>query len=428
MGNLDSYSYAMIAVFIVGYFFIIVEEWTKINKATVALMMAIICWVIQFTDPYWTLSRNTGSLGEHINNISQVVFFLLGALTVVEIINVHKGFEVLSDAIQFTSKKKLLWVISTMTFFLSAVLDNLTTTIVMITLIQRIMDKGEDRLLIGSAVVIAANAGGAWTPIGDVTTTMLWIGDRLSTFNIIEALFFPSTVCTLVALLLLSRLVKGNITPIKTLPENQQRDPLGRYIFFLGIVLLMFVPVFKIYTGLPPFMGMLFAMSLMWIVTDVIHRHYEDRNHLRVPYILTKIDLSGTLFFLGILLCIDALDSAGILEQLAYWLDENVKNINLIATAIGLASAVVDNVPLVAASMGMYTLEQHPKDSQFWELIAYCAGTGGSILIIGSAAGVVFMGLERVSFLWYLKKISPPALIGYLAGIAFYLLRVGTWK
>lgn len=422
MESLDMYSHLMIVVFIIGYVFITIEEWTKINKATVALMMAIICWVIQFLDPYWALNVKTGALGEHLNNISQVVFFLMGALTVVEIINVHKGFDILSDAIQIKSKKKILWVVSFITFFLSAILDNLTTTIVMVTLIQKLINKGEDRLLIGGAIVIAANAGGAWTPIGDVTTTMLWIGDRLTTVNIIQSLFIPSVVCTVVALLFLGRFLKGEFSTETVHISQRHSEPMGRVIFWLGIGLLMFVPIFKIYTGLPPFMGVLFALSTMWIVTDIIHREMEDREHLKVPNILTKIDLSGTMFFLGILLCIDALDSAGILDQLAVWLDQNVGNPNLIAVFIGLASAVVDNVPLVAASMGMYSLEQFPQDSQFWELIALCAGTGGSILIIGSAAGVVYMGLEKVSFIWYTRRISLPAMVGYFAGIGVYLL------
>lgn len=422
MEALDYYSYIMIVIFVIGYFLITVEEWTKINKATIALMMAILCWIIQFLDPYWTLHHKTGLLGEHLNNISQVIFFLLGALTVVEIINVHKGFEVISDAMQIKSKKKLLWAVSFITFFLSAILDNLTTTIVMITLIQRLIEKGEDRLLIGSAVVIAANAGGAWTPIGDVTTTMLWIGDRLTTMNIIETLFVPSIVCAVAAIFILGLSLKGSFDTDKINLTPRQAEPLGRHIFWLGIILLMCVPLFKIFTGLPPFMGMLFAMSLLWIVTDILHHKYEERNHLRVPYVLTKIDLSGTLFFLGILLSIDALDSAGILEHLAYWLDTNIGNVSLIATSIGVASAVVDNVPLVAASMGMYNLTQFPRDSHFWELIAYCAGTGGSMLIIGSAAGVVFMSLEKVNFVWYLKRVTFAAAVGYFAGIGVYLL------
>ncbi len=422
MDPLDTFSHLMIAVFAIGYIFITIEEWTKINKATVALMMAVLCWTIQFMDPYWPLHHKTGILGEHLNNISQVIFFLLGALTVVEIINVHKGFDVLSDAMQIKSKRQMLWTVSLITFFLSAILDNLTTTIVMITLLQKLVEKGEDRLLMGGAVVIAANAGGAWTPIGDVTTTMLWIGDRLTTMNIIQSLFIPSIVCAVAAAIILSRSLKGNFSSENMILGDKKAEPLGRQIFWLGIVLLMLVPVFKIVTGLPPFMGMLFALSLMWIITDILHHKYEDRNHLRVPSVLTKIDLSGTLFFLGILLSIDALDSAGILEALAQWLDKNIGNVEVIGVAIGIASAVVDNVPLVAAAMGMYDLEQFPRDSAFWELIAFCAGTGGSMLIIGSAAGVVYMGLEKVSFIWYVKRITLPATVGYFAGIAAYLL------
>lgn len=416
-----TYEFWIIATFIVGYFLITIEHTIKINKATIALMMGIICWVIQFANSTSPCSLNLMCLGEHVANISQVVFFLLGALTIVEIISAHKGFNIITRCINISSKRKMLWMISILAFFMSAVLDNLTTTIVMVSLVTKLVDEFEDRILIGGGIVIAANAGGAWTPIGDVTTTMLWIGGQLSTFNVIRALFLPSLVCLVFSIGCLSFLLKGNFKPRENV-KSEAIEPMGEMLFFLGIAVLVFVPVFKILTGLPPFMGVLFGLSVLWLVTDIVHRKYDERNHLRVPEILAKIDLSGVLFFLGILLAIDALDAAKILEQLAHWFDKNIGNTNVIAMMIGLGSAIVDNVPLVAATMGMYSLEQFPQDHQFWELVAYCAGTGGSILIIGSAAGVVFMGMEKVTFFWYIRKISLPALIGYFAGIGAYLL------
>lgn len=422
MEGMDLYAVSMTVVFIIGYFFITIEHITHINKTTVALLMAVICWIIQFANPHWTGKANMGFLGEHLTNISQVVFFLLGALTVVEIINMHKGFRIISDCINVRSKRLLLWVLGGITFFLSAVLDNLTTTIVVISLLKKLIDDRQDRLLIGGALVIAANAGGAWTPIGDVTTTMLWIGGQVSTIPIMWSLLLPSIACMVAAFAIVSFKVKGDFEESKHHVHDAHVEPLGEFIFFLGIGLLVFVPVFKMLTGLPPFMGILFALSILWLVTDIVHCKYPDREHLRVPFVLSRIDLSSTLFFLGILLCIDALDSAKILHQVALSLEKLLGNPVWIATLIGLASAIVDNVPLVAASMGMYSLSDFPPDSTFWQLVAYCAGTGGSILIIGSAAGVVFMGLEKADFFWYMKRISIPALVGYFAGIACYLL------
>jgi NhaD family Na+/H+ antiporter len=411
----------MIFVFILGYFLITIESLTKINKATIALLMAIICWIIQFTSPLSSHAENTGFLGEHLANISQVIFFLLGALTIVELINAHHGFDVVSELIHCTSKKKLLWIIGVLTFFLSAILDNLTTTIVMVSLLHKMIDDGEDKLLIGGAVVIAANAGGAWTPIGDVTTTMLWIGGQVSTINIMKSLFLPSLGCLIAALGVLSFKLKGDFERKDVHIEEKKKMPQGRTVFYLGIALLVFVPIFKLLTGLPPFMGMLFSLSLLWLITDLLH-YNEDREHLRVPYAMTRIDLSGVLFFLGILLCINALETAHLLSKLANFLSSTGSSITVLATMIGLASAVVDNVPLVAATMGMYDLVSFPQDHDLWKLIAFCAGTGGSILLIGSAAGVVFMGMAKVDFMWYFRKISFAALVGYFVGIAIYIL------
>lgn len=422
MDMMNIYTWLMLAVFFIGYLLITLEHYTHINKATVALLMAVTCWVLQFLSPAQTKELNLTFLGHHIANISQVIFFLLGALTIVETINVHQGFNVIADLIQSRSKRRILWIFGAVSFVFSAVLDNLTTTVVMITLLNKIVKKSEDKWLIGGGVVIAANAGGAWTPIGDVTTTMLWIGGQVSTLNIMKQLFFPSLICVIVSFVFLTPALKGSFPEMSQDRQNEENNPLGKFVFYLGVALLVFVPVFKILTGLPPFMGMLLGLGVMWLITDILHYEFPEKNQLRVPYVLTKIDLAGTLFFLGILLCIDALDTAGLLGRLAVFLDQSIANVSVIASTIGLASAVIDNVPLVAASMGMYSLEQYPADNSLWVLIAFCAGTGGSILLIGSAAGVVFMGMEQVDFFWYIKRISLSALIGYFAGIGVYLL------
>lgn len=423
MEAVSSYHLAMVVVFIIGYFLITIEHLTKVNKATVALIMAVICWSIQFANPAFSHEGETKELIGYLGNISQIIFFLLGALAVVEIINAHKGFAIVSDAIKTTNKRKLLWIIGLITFFLSAVLDNLTTTIVMISLMQKIIYDQKDRWLIGGAIVIAANAGGAWTPIGDVTTTMLWIGGQLSTLAIVRDLFIPSIVCLLAALTYITFMISGDFQEGNFHNKiTEKLEPMGGFVFSLGILSLIFVPIFKLLTGLPPFMGILFSLAVMWVITDIVHFRYDNRDHLRVPNVLGVIDLSSILFFLGILLCIASLESSGLLTGLAQWLNQHVGNTTIIATLIGIASAIVDNVPLVAASMGMYDLSQFPTDSMFWQLVAFCAGTGGSMLIIGSAAGVVYMSLEKVDFCWYLRKITIPAAIGYFAGIGSYLL------
>lgn len=422
MEAINIYAAWMVVVFVIGYMLITVENYTGINKAAVAVLMAIFCWVLQFaSDPHCVENGGLICFSEHLASISQLIFFILGALTIIEIVNAHQGFKVILNLIQIASTRKCLWIVGIITFFLSSVLDNLTTTIVMITLLRQLIDEGEDRLIIGSGVVIAANAGGAWTPIGDLTTTMLWIGEEISTLAIMRDLFLPSIACMVVSFLFLSWMLRDG--PIeKKIIDQQNAVPFGNFVFFAGIALLIFVPFFKYLTNLPAFMGIIFGLGVLWILTDYLHRNGEDKNSLSVPHALSKIEHPTIFFFLGILLAVDALDAAHILAKLAVWLDQTIGNVPLIATLIGLVSAVVDNVPLVAAAMGMYPLSQYPQDSAFWELIAYCAGTGGSILIIGSAAGVVFMGLEKVDFFWYLRRISLPALLGYLAGIGVYLL------
>lgn len=418
--NMNLFNWLMVLTFVLGYFAITIEHKIKINKTSVALLMAIICWTLQFINRIDAHDINISYLSEHLASISQVVFFLLGALTIVEIISAHKGFQLISNHIRMRSKRKLLWCMGVITFFLSSVLDNLTTTIIMVTLLRKLTNPGEERLLMGGAVVIAANAGGAWTPIGDVTTTMLWIGGQLSTTAVMQNLFLPSIACLIVSLLILSIGLKGQFPVMNQAKE--EIEPMGSAVFWLGIGCLIFVPFFKIATGLPPFMGIIFGLAIMWLFTDLVHSRYENREHLLVPNIITRIDMTGVLFFLGILLSIDALYTAGLLDDLANWMDRHVGNPNIIAIVIGLVSAVVDNVPLVAAAMGMYDLSQYPVDSSFWNLVAYCAGTGGSILVIGSAAGVAFMGLERVQFFWYMRRIGLAALGGYFTGIGVFKL------
>lgn len=408
----------IILVFIIGYLAIIFEHNIRINKTASALLMAVLCWMFVFLQ-----EPNLEGLGHKVDEISQIIFFLMGAMTLVEVIDVHKGFRVITDLIQTSSKRKMLWIMGFTTFFLSAVLDNLTTTIVMISLLRKLVPSAKERLILGSMVVIAANAGGAWTPIGDVTTTMLWINGNITTLNVMKTLFIPSVVALVVALLLFGRNLKGVYAHIVSRAHVEEVEPGSRIVFYAGLGSLIFVPIFKAMTGLPPFMGILISLGALWLITDLLHAPYEKREHLRLPQVLKRIDTSGVLFFLGILLCIGALDVAGYLTQLAQFLDSTIGNISIIATLIGIISAIIDNVPLVAAGMGMWDMQTYPPDSYLWQMLAYCAGTGGSILIIGSAAGVAFMGLEKVDFIWYVKKASFIALVSYLAGVAVFVLQ-----
>jgi Na+/H+ antiporter NhaD/arsenite permease-like protein len=346
-------------------------------------------------------------------------------MTIVELVDAHDGFKIITSAIHTRDKVKLIWLLSFITFFLSAILDNLTTTIVMISLLRNLINDREDRLLFTGMVVIAANAGGAWTPIGDVTTTMLWIGGQITTSNIMIELFIPSLVCMIVPLLVVSKRLKGVIDSQNTKLQDSAISSFERnLIFAVGIGSLVFVPVFKTITGLPPYLGMLLGLSIVWIVTEFLHKKKESetKNSFSVSKALQKIDTSSILFFLGILLCIAALESTHILSGMANWMTDKIGNMNVIVLGIGLLSAIIDNVPLVAACMGMYDLAQYPTDHYFWEFLAYCAGTGGSILIIGSAAGVAAMGLEKIDFFWYVKNISLLALVGYFAGAGVYIL------
>jgi Na+/H+ antiporter NhaD/arsenite permease-like protein len=381
--------------------------------------MAVACWSVFFLGSPHSWSDNISHLNVNVSGVAQIIFFLLGAMTIVELIDSHHGFKIVTDAIRTTSKRKMLWLICLVTFFLSSVLDNLTTTILMISLLRKLISDKDDRFLLCCLVVVAANAGGAWTPIGDVTTTMLWIQGQLSTVAVMKALLVPSIVSLLVPLIYFTYRVKGRLSVPQEVTKVVE-EPGARLVFCLGVAGLVFVPIFKAWTGLPPFMGILISLSILWLVTDVIHHASDQRKHLRVPHILTKIDISSVLFFLGILLCIGALDAANILHDLAVWLGNQISSLPIIATLIGLFSAVIDNVPLVAATMGMYPLEQFPVDHTLWHMIAYAAGTGGSILIIGSSSGVALMGMEKIDFMTYMKRVSIPILIGYLFGMAIY--------
>jgi Na+/H+ antiporter NhaD/arsenite permease-like protein len=363
---------------------------------------------------------------EHLGQISGILFFLLGAMAIVELIDAHDGFDVITRKIQTRDKRTLLWITSIVAFFLSAVLDNLTTTIVMVSLLRRLINDKQMRLFFIGMVVISANAGGAWTPIGDVTTTMLWIGGQITTVNIMMKLFLPSLMCLAVPLLFLSLTIKGKIdSPMiamdKLHPKTSNFEQ--RLILGMGVGALIFVPVFKTITHLPPFLGMLFGLSVLWIVTEIIHKNKneEEKDAYSVVNALQKADTPSVLFFLGILVAIAALESTHQLAELATYMNRTIGNLNIIVISIGLLSAIVDNVPLVAATMGMYDLQTFPTDHYFWEFIAYCAGTGGSCLIIGSAAGVAAMGMEKIDFFWYLRKIAGLALLGYFAGAFTYL-------
>lgn len=413
----------IIAVFVIGYSLIALEHPLKINKAGSAIFMGIVIWTIYTLG--WPDTNVSSQLSHHLSAIAEILFFLVGAMTIVEIIDAHDGFNLITNRITTRSKLRLMWILAILTFFLSAILDNLTTTIVMVSLVRKIVERREQRLFFAGMIVISANAGGAWSPIGDVTTTMLWIGGQITTLNIIKTLIIPSVICALVPLIYVTifqgKSLEGDLAPIK----KKQLDPENKLIFFMGVGGLMFVPVFKQATHLPPYVGMMFVLGLIWIVSDLIHRKKDDqiKEKYNAANALMRIDMPSLLFFLGILLAVAGLESLHVLEELAMWMDDTIGNKDVIVMGIGLLSAIVDNVPLVAASMGMYDISAYPPDDKIWEFIAYCAGTGGSVLIIGSAAGVAAMGLEKIDFIWYLRKMGFIALLGYVAGALVYLLQ-----
>ena len=421
----------MIVIFVLGYLAIALEHPIKVDKAASALITGVLVWtlfVLSGADQHFIEEQ----LLHHLSEISSILFFLLGAMTIVELIDAHEGFSIITDKITTKNRVKLLWIVSLLTFFFSAALDNLTTTIVMVSLLRKLIDDKYERWFFAGIVVVSANAGGAWSPIGDVTTTMLWIGGQLTTMTIIKTLIVPSIVAMMVPLTVLSFTMKGEIVRPVEVGNEDGSDPTTVFernlIFFLGVAGLLFVPVFKTLTHLPPFMGMMLSLGVLWLVTEIIHRskNKADKSQLSVIGVLRKIDTASVLFFLGILLAVAGLQSAGHLAVMAQnlneWFGGDIYAINIV---IGLLSAIVDNVPLVAGSMGMYEITSvgnFAQDGVFWQFLAFCAGTGGSALIIGSAAGVAAMGLEKIDFVWYLKKISILALLGYFAGAGTYIL------
>jgi NhaD family Na+/H+ antiporter len=418
---------SIILVFIIGYLAIALEHPLKINKAAIALITGVVCWTIYIS---FTPDKEivTESLIHHLGELSQILFFLLGAMTIVELIDAHDGFDIITQRIRTKNKKSLIWIICILTFFLSAALDNLTTTIVMVSLVRKIMADKKDRLFFVGSIVIAANAGGAWSPIGDVTTTMLWIGGQITAANIVAKLILPSMVCLLVPLLVINFFIKGDVTTPALQYNDEAAKPNIKHrtiVFYSGVGVLVMIPIFKTVTHLPPFMGMLLGLGILWVLVEMMHsgKDEEDRKFYTVAYALRKIDASSILFFLGVLLAIAALESIGQLSILANWMTDNLKNQNVIVMSIGLLSSIVDNVPLVAAAMGMYDLNTYPQDDYFWEFLAYCTGTGGSALIIGSAAGVAAMGMEKIDFIWYLKNFSLLAILGFFAGAGTYILQ-----
>ena len=418
----------LIVIFVITYAAIALEHPIKINKSASATLGAGLLWTVYavMTDDHHLVGHQ---LNESLASTAQIVFFLLGAMTIVEVVDAHNGFEVITSRIRTTKLSTLMWLVGFVSFFLSAVIDNLTTTIVMISLMKKLLDHHDDRLFFAGMIVIAANAGGAWSPIGDVTTTMLWIGGQITALVIMKGVLAASLINLILPLAVTSYLLKGRevVAPV-CVKENgllQTTSFERNLMFFLGIGILICVPIFKIVTHLPPFIGILFGLGILWLVGELIHREKEDeeKEHLTLAHALMRIDMGSLVFFLGILLSVATLEHTHILGALAKWLDQTVGRQDVIVTIIGLVSAIVDNVPLVAASMGMYSLAQYPTDSFLWEFMAYCAGTGGSILIIGSAAGVAAMGLEKIHFFWYVKRISGLALIGYFGGIAVYIVQ-----
>jgi len=439
----------MVVVFIIGYMAIALEHPLKIDKAASGLLTGVLCWVIFVLGAGTILADNADfllekiarqeftevlfveeSLHHHLGEISQILFFLLGAMTIVEMIDAHEGFAIITDKITTLKRSRLLWILCILTFFLSAALDNLTTAIVMSALLKKLIKDKKDLWLFAGMIILSANAGGAWSPIGDVTTIMLWVKHRITAGNIIIKTIIPSLVSMLVPLAILARTMKGNIErPDQIQLDEHKKNPTTAFernlVFAVGVGSLLFVPIFKMITHLPPFMGVLFGLGVMWLVTEILHRskNTEEKSGLSVISVLRRVDVPSVLFFLGILTAVAALQTAGHLDVMASFLAETFNSdIYLINGVIGLLSSIVDNVPLVAGAIGMYGVGDYPIDDPFWELLAYCAGTGGSCLIIGSAAGVAVMGILKIDFVWYVKKISLLALVGYLSGMATYYL------
>lgn len=435
---------AIVIVFVIGYACIALESVTRVNKAAIALLMLVVCWTLFMFDPGAYLTGYSGDalyekvndvIGMHLGSTSTTLFFLMGAMTIVEIVDQYGGFNFVRDTLKTTSKRSLLWRIAFMSFFLSAILDNMTTSIVMVMILRKLVREKADRIVYASLVIIAANSGGAFSPIGDVTTIMLWNTNLITAAGVIKELLLPSLISMVVPAFLLQFTLKGELaaeTDSVTVTTTDEFTSWQRKtIFFLGVGGLMFVPVFKSLTQLPPYLGILLVLGILWTVTEIFCAHLKhpeqgDSMQKRVSNLLSRIDISTILFFLGILMAVSCLEEVGVLTALGSWLNTaSGGNHYLVTGAIGILSSIVDNVPLVAGCMGMYPLAptgDMAVDGIFWQLLAYCAGVGGSLLIIGSAAGVVVMGLEKITFGWYMKHITPVAFIGYLAGIACYWL------
>ncbi len=435
---------AIVATFIIGYGCIALEHPLKVNKTASALLLGVLLWTLYafsgnvFAEYLPVGSTWQGELTHHLGATAEIVFFLLGAMTIVTLVDEYQGFRIITDLIKTRNKKKLLWILSILTFFLSAILDNMTTAIVMCALLRKLIADQKERWLFAGIVILAANAGGAWSPIGDVTTIMLWIGGQVTTFNIMLKTIVPSLVCMVVPCLILGAILKGDIVPPAQSNEGIVIERRWQILILcLGIGGLIFVPVFKTLTHLPPYLGMLFSLSVLWIVTEIVSRKHSKEN-VKLPTAvstLEHVDTPSVLFFLGILMAVACLETCGALGMLSTGLNNTFLDMSIgnepvgffiIDLIIGVLSSIVDNVPLVAASMGMYPITgeevifavNHP----FWEFLAYCAGTGGSLLIIGSAAGVAVMGMEKIDFIWYVKNITLLALVGYLAGAITFIL------
>ena len=431
---------AIIIAFITGYACIALESFTKVNKAAIALLMFVACWTIFMINPaeFYPGAENliatvNEAIERHLGETATTLFFLMGAMTIVEIVDQNGGFNFVRDALCTTSKRTLLWRIALLTFIMSAILDNLTTSIVMVMLLRKLVKSQQDRLIYAALIVIAANSGGAFSPIGDVTTIMLWNGGMLTAGGVIKEVFLPSLVSMVIPALILQRYLKGDLDQperkMESAAEELNRRE-RRIIFYLGVGGLMFVPVFHSLTELPPFMGILLVLGLLWLTTELFYGHKKvkqaDGMKKRVSKLLSRIDMATILFFLGILMAVSCLQEIGVLSAMGQWLDGvSCGNHYLVTGVIGVISSIVDNVPLVAGCMGMYPITaagDMAVDGIFWQLLAYCAGVGGSMLIIGSAAGVVVMGLEKITFGWYLKRITWIAFVGYLAGMGCYWL------
>ena len=445
---------ALVVVFIIGYLLIALEHPIKIDKSATALLLGMVMWVLFILGadalPFVVEKAAEHGFGDHLSDfvnaeilhhmgeVATTLFFLIGAMTIVELVDVHGGFSIITDRITSRDKKKLLWILAFVTFFMSAILDNLTTSIVMVLLLRKLISDPKERWMYASMIIIAANAGGAWSPIGDITTIMLWVKGNISTTGVIMYVLLPSLVAMVVPLLLVGGRLKGQLEEVKVEGGHEHAAVSTKernMLFYLGVGGLIFVPIFKTITHLPPFIGMLFSLSILWIVTEMIYnkKALDPQQQHRLPRILQRIDTPTILFFLGILMAVAVLQSTGILGDMANLLAEKVGNVNIINIVLGFLSSIVDNVPLVAAAQGMYEIlpiEQvqnlaaghwdynFVQDGAFWLLLTYCAGVGGSMLIIGSAAGVVVMGLEKIDFGWYLKNFTIIAMLGYLAGAA----------